>query len=243
MQHKFLILEDKVDHLQMLEKLILEVDASIRVYAVSTVEEAYRIAVEHNIDGFFVDIVLDPSKKGDASGIRFVKEIRDMRKYITTPVIFITSIEDPDYFAYRELKCFDYLEKPFDSIRLKQNIEKILQIPVAEEKDRILPFHRDGILYPISCKDIKYIISKHHLLDIHLADGTVFEAQYRPVKMILEDADYSAFFQCSKSTIVNRSFVYNLDVANRYLVMKDSDERVSIGVTFKNTVKELFNGT
>jgi len=243
MQHKFLILEDKEDQLQMLSQLVREVDSSIRIYEVSNVEQAYRLAIEHTIDAFFVDIVLDTSKKGDASGVRFVKELRSMRKYITTPVIFVTSLEDPDYYAYRELKCFDYLEKPYDPKRVKENIEKLLQIPVVEKKDCFLPFHKDGILYPIRCDDIKYITSRHHMVDVHLADGTVFEAQYRPVKAILEEADCDDLFQCSKSTVVNRNFVHYVDITNRYLSIKGTAEQVSVGITFKTMVKEMFYGS
>ena len=78
----------------MLKKLVLEVDPSVKVYTASASGPAYEILMERTIDVFLVDIILDTSKPGDASGMRLVENVRKLEKYMFTPVVFITSLED-----------------------------------------------------------------------------------------------------------------------------------------------------
>lgn len=63
---------------------------------------------------FVVDIVLDIAMPNDASGIKFARDMRNLQQYKFTPIIFLTSLHDPEIYAYRELHCYGYVEKPFD---------------------------------------------------------------------------------------------------------------------------------
>lgn len=212
----------------------------IRIFATGNVSDAYRYAQEQTIDCFFIDIMINGEKKGDTSGIRFVQSIRQIQKYITTPVLFVTGLEDPGLFTYKELHCFDYIEKPFDENRIKENIEKILQIPVRQKSERTLVFRKNGILYPIRCEEIRYIQSKHHVLQIHLVNQTVFEAKYRTFQEIMDEAVSRELFQCSRDTIVNQKYIHHIDLANRYITLKDDCTTISIGMKYKKKVAELF---
>ena len=60
------------------------------------------------------------------------------------------------------------------------------------------------------------------------------------IKKLLEDADSPDFIQCSRSTIVNRRYINNVDFSNRIIHLKDGMGRVDIGITFKNSLKEMF---
>ncbi|MDO5154382.1 MAG: LytTR family DNA-binding domain-containing protein [Eubacteriales bacterium] len=240
MQRNFLILEDNSPQREMLSAYVKNISSDIRVFATDDVSQAYRFAQEQTMDCFMVDIILNVEKKGDTSGVRFVQSIRQMSKYYNTPVLFITSLEDPSSYAYRELHCFDYIEKPFDQKRIKANVEKILQIPVVRESEKTLVFRKDGILYPIPCEDILYIQCVHHVVQIHLKNQTVFEAQYRTCQEILDEADSRTLFQCNRNTIVNQQYVYNVDLVNRFITLMNQNEKISIGGTYKKKVAELF---
>lgn len=240
MRRNFLILEDDEAQLEMLCQIVMQMDSDIQVYTSMRVADACRIVQEHTIDCFLVDIILDTGKSGDTSGAKFVQFIRSMSKYYTTPVLFITSLEDPGNYAYKELHCFDYIEKPFDKERIKANIRKVLQIPVAREADKTLIFRKDGILYPIRCEEICYIQNRNHVQYIHLNNQTVFEVQYRTCQDILEEADSQELFQCSRNMIVNRKYVYNIDLVNGYITLKEDGKHLPIGITFKKKVAELF---
>ena len=235
-----MILEDNETQLEMLSQIVRKMSPDIYVYALTNVEEAYRVVMEHTIDCFFVDIILNPTQKGDTSGAKFVQDIRKISKYYTTPVLFITSLEDPENYAYKDLHCFDYIEKPFKEERIKANIQKVLQIPAVREEDKSLLFRKDGILYPVRCEEIYYIQNRNHVQYIHLSDDTVFEVKYRSCQAILSEADSNNLFQCSRNIIVNRQHIYNVDLVNNCITLKGNGGCLPIGITFKKKVVELF---
>ena len=156
MRKSVLIIEDNLEQLEMLKKLVLEVEPETVVYTASALGPAYEILMERTIDVFLVDIILDTNKPGDASGMRLVERIRTIEKYMFTPVLFVTSLEDSTKYAYTDLKCYEYIEKPFDPERVKQYIKKALNYSTMREKEATLFFRKDGIIYPIKVKEILY---------------------------------------------------------------------------------------
>ena len=90
-----LILEDNRQILNVLEKLVLSVAEDEKVYVTDNVGEAYKIAMEISIDVFMLDIILYGDKKGDTSGMQYAQSMRKLERYRFTPIIFITSVEDP----------------------------------------------------------------------------------------------------------------------------------------------------
>ena len=80
MKKTVLIIEDQPIQMEMLKKLVLEVDGTAIVYTAGDAGTAYQILMEKTIDVFLVDIILDTSVPGDTSGIRLVKRIRKIKK-------------------------------------------------------------------------------------------------------------------------------------------------------------------
>lgn len=240
MKKSVLIIEDNLNQSQMLKKLVLEVDGNVTVYTASASGPAYEILMERTIDVFLVDIILDTTKPGDASGMRLVEKIRSIKKYMFTPVLFITSLEDSTKYAYTNLKCFEYIEKPFDPEVVKCMVEKALNFSTTREKDTTLYFRKDGVIYPIKVKNIIYIENINHVMHIHLTKGKPFEISYKTCKQILEEADDDNLLQCSRGVIVNKEYIENIDVVSRYITMKGISEKVEIGFTYKKKVLREF---
>ena len=128
-----LILEDKQKHLEALKKIISEVSSDVCIFTASNVLEAATIAVENTIHVFLVDIILTPNNPGDTLGIRFAENIRNVSKYEFTPLVFITSLEDPELNAYKRLNCLAYIEKTFDKQRVQEVIKKALRFPLPRQ--------------------------------------------------------------------------------------------------------------
>ena len=149
MKKNVLIIEDNINQLRMLRKLVLETSENAVVYAEANSADAYKVLMENTIDVFLVDIILDTTKPGDTSGIKLVEKIRNIPKYMFTPVLFITSLEDPKNYAYTDLNCLGYVEKPFSVEKVKKLLQKALNYTTEKEKDITICFRRDGILYPI----------------------------------------------------------------------------------------------
>lgn len=231
-----LIIEDEPIQLEVLEKLVLEVDAGVVVYKANNTATAYQILMERTIDLFLVDIILDDDKSSDASGVRLVEQMRKIPKYVLTPVLFITSLEDTTGYAYKDLNCLGYVEKPFSPEHVKQLVKKAFYFPTIKSQNATFCFRKDGILYPVKIADIVYMDSANRMINIHTANGDVLEVPYKTLKEILDEMDADCMMQCSRRTIVNKDYILNLDIANRYITLKNSTGKLEIGKVYGKKV-------
>lgn len=238
---KILILEDNPVALEHLANIVQEVNTQNVVFAFNNVKDAYQCAVERTIDLFLVDIILNPNRPVDASGLTFVENLRRIEYYSFTPVIFVTSLDDARMQTYENLHCYSYIEKPFDPNRLKQIVEQCLKFPSnPKEAPKTLYFRKEGIIYTAEREDIVYAESINHVMHIHTKQGDVLKIPYITLKNLLEQADSADIIQCSRNTIVNKKYVLNVDIPNRFIQLKGDFGRIEIGVIFKKSVKDGF---
>lgn len=236
-----LIIEDDKEQLKMLRQLILDINGNTVVYMAENVAEAYQLLLEKTIDVFLVDIILDKTRSGDASGIRLVEKLRQIPKYYFTPVIFVTSMEDQEMHAYKNLNCFGYIEKPYNPLQVKEKVEKALHYTTEREKDVTIPLKKDNVLYPVKLKDIVYMESVMHIMHIHLTNGEVLDIPYITCKRILEEADtFGNLLPCARGVLVNRDYIYGIDLTNKYLILKDNYGMITIGGKYKKKLLEEF---
>ena len=244
MKKVVLIVEDDADQLEMLRQLVWRTNENTEIYTADNAMQAYKIFMEKTIDVLLADIILDTSRPGDVSGIHLVESFRKVPKYMFTPVIFVTSLEDPTMYAYTDLNCIGYIEKPFDPKQIMRLVERALNNTTMREKEVSLSFRKDGIWYPIRVEEIVYMESIKHIMHIHLKNGSVPEFPYVTCKQIMEESDVGPLVQCNRSTIVNKDYVESIDIQNKYIVFKDNLGRVDIGVTYKKKIATEFgNGS
>jgi DNA-binding LytR/AlgR family response regulator len=235
-----LILEDNQETLKVLNKIVRSVAPADEIYLADNVADAYRIAMESSINVFLIDIVLDTKRNSDTSGIKYVEKIRGVERYFFTPVIFITSLEDPELYTYRNLHGFGYIEKPFHANQVAELVKQALKYQTQKEDETTLFFRKDGILYPAPCKNISYIELVNRMLHVHMTSGEELVMPYKTFKEVLSEANYSGFVQCSRSCVVNRHHIANIDKPNRLITMRKTREQLEIGITFaKRFYKEM----
>lgn len=237
---KVLILEDNIETLLYLKKLLLTINSDIEVLTFSNMEGVYEVVLNSYIDLFIVDIIINPDSPGDTSGIRFAEKVRMITKYEFTPIIFITSLEDPKLYAFKTLHSFEYIEKPFDEEYVKSVIIQALRFPVTKSIDHILHFRRDGILFSIKCSEIIYIESVRHKQYFHLCSGAVEVIPYKTCSQILKEADCSDLLQCGRDLIINRRYIENVDLVNMYIKMKSLAKPLEIGITYRRQMAKEF---
>lgn len=233
---RILILEDDAEMRQHLCQIIEGLHKNVEVYCVDNMKDAYNLAMEHHIHLFLVDIVLNHANPGDVSGLRFVQEIRGVKRYEYIPIIFITILQDPRMFSFTQLKCYDFIEKPFDEAVVRKNILKALDVPLAEEEERIVFYRKDGIAFSMSPDEIYYIDVRRRNLTVYCVSG-IMEIPYKTCKEILKEIGSKFFAQCSRYTIINKRYVEHIDYARRYIKMKDIKEYIEIGAIIKNKFK------
>lgn len=240
MVKQILVLEDNPTTLEYITTIINEIDIMNRVVACSDIRDAYQYILEKNIDLFIIDIILDTSRPGDSSGLKFVDSIRRIDRYAFTPVIFVTSLEDARLYTYEKLHCYSFIEKPFDPNKLKEMVIQCLNFPSVEQKRKTMYFRKEGIILAVDREDISYVESVNHVLNIHTIQGDLLSIPYVTLKKFLSDADSDDFIQCSRSTAVNRCYIKNIDITNRVIQIKKQMGTVEIGVMYKKGLKEIF---
>lgn len=237
---KVLILEDHPLTLMHLTELVRELNTKCVVFSYENVNDAYKCAMERKMDLFIVDIILDTNCPGDASGLKFVESIRHVEYYSFTPIIFVTSLEDAKSYTYMNLHCYSFIEKPFDTEHVKQTVEQCLKFPGGDKDTKTLYFRKDGIILAVEREDIVYVESINHIIYIHPQSGDVLKIPYITLKKFLEESDSVDMIQCSRSTVVNKKFVRNVDIPNRIIQLNGEFGKVEIGVMFKKYVKDSF---
>ena len=227
-----LIIEDNPTSMEMLARIVNEVDPEIAVYRAVNQNEAYAAAMKVTMDLFLVDIILDTKNPGDVSGVTFANRIRMVEKYKYAPMIFITALEDARMYAYSDLHCYYYLEKPYDADKARKVIKEALEVPQKKNIPHDVFFRKDGILYKKNISEVIYIENVKGGQTVHFTDGDL-RLSYKPCKTILEELDSEKFLQCSRYMIVNRDFVDAVDTVNRYITLRGGYGQIELGLTFK----------
>lgn len=232
-----LILDNDSAMRDALEKIIQEVDRDIIIYKADTLATAYQTVVEHDISLFLLDIIIDVSKRGDVSGLTFIEKIRALERYAFVPVIFITTLADPELFAYRTLHCYGYVQKPVLFEEVKQLIKQALKFEQPVKGDGYVYFRKDGVIYAVDKKEIIYVNSHAGKVTIKTVSGDLV-VYYRNCREILLELDSDQFIQCNRGTIVNKTYIANVDIVNRVIHLRDDIGDIEISVRMKKKLME-----
>ncbi|MBE5933245.1 MAG: response regulator transcription factor [Lachnospiraceae bacterium] len=233
---QILILEDNVNQMKILSTIVKSID-DVQVFEAHNVADANSLLYSNDFDVFLIDIVLNTEKKGDLSGIEFVKYVRDMKKYEFAPIIFITSLEDPKLCAYKDMRCFDYIEKPFSKEYVIKTIEKALEFPKKKVEKEIAYFKKEGILYSVRIDEVTHIIINRTGVDIYTTKD-ILKLGYQTATDILKQLDSKYFLLCNRSTIINVNYIEYADFSNRYIKVNGIKSVIEIGAIMLKNVKE-----
>ena len=237
-----LILEDNTREMERLVKIVTKMELEITVKCACNLEQAYHMAMENTIDVFLLDIILEPRVSGDASGVKFADNIRGVERYRFTPIIFTTSLEDPNLYAYSDIHCYSYIEKPYDADRVSAVIAEALRMPLESQKAGNVYYKKRGFLHKLSKDQIIYIENNRSGRVVHTTSDERYMA-YKPCKKILAELGADKFIQCNRFVIVNRDFIDTIDPVNRYITLKGCKEVLEIGVIYKKSfLRDVFNG-
>lgn len=239
---KVMILEDSPNTRECLEKLVKETDSDVYVFGLSNVKDAYQVMMEHTIDLFIIDIILDVRQSGDISGLYFAERVRAVEKYLFTPMIFVTSLDDAKHITYERLHCYSFIEKPFDPYQVRSVIEQCLKYSAQGFADRIVYFRSEGVIFSINLAEVIYVESKNRSLYIYMRNEEVVKLPYLTIKAFLQEADSSNLLQCSRSFVVNIAFIRNIDITNRMIILSNGYQ-VEIGLKYKKVLRDFIHAS
>lgn len=243
MEKAVLVLENEENRASRIIDIIHDTLEYVQVYRVKDIGEAYRILVERTIDIFVVNVVVECENATDTAGMNLVARIREIPKYEQTPIILISSLEDSDMYACKELNCLGYLDRSFPMEKMKELLIKASCYQTWRSNGRTLFFRKNKVLYSVPVKDVVYMEKMPNAVVVHKNDG-IMEIPYVSLKDILYVADSSSLFLCNRGTVVNKDYVYAVDVTNRLIMLRGNYKSLDIGVTHVKQVQiELLSQT
>lgn len=236
-----LIVEDQKESRDILYNIIKGYGSNneIHIEQASNYDEAVKMLESGKMySGFFIDINLNIDNEDDISGIEFAKYLRTNRKYEFVPVIMVTSIAAMEMTAFREIHCYQYIVKPYDIQTVEEVVKKIVMHDKVAE-DRYIMVKKDGINYKIKCDAIQYIQAVTRGIQIKLTKENI-KIPYLTIKKFMTMVEEQDFIQCHRMYVVNKKHIDNIDLVNRMIKLEDGST-VEIGLTYKDSLKEMIN--
>jgi len=236
---KVLILEDNRESRRALGELLHQISGEIEVLSVDSRAEAEKEADAGDIDLFLLDINLNIRDDSDTTGLEFAKELRERPEYSFTPIVFISSYPGFELNSYRETGCYSFITKPFRKSEVEKIVRKLINSNSTDEEEKFVTVKKDGVNYRIKQADIVVIQAISRGVSIALRKETM-DVKYLTIKESLELLkDSPEFVQCHRNAIVNMHYVESFDPVNRMLQLSSYDEPVEVGITYKQTMKDL----
>lgn len=158
-----LLVEDDKAAALVIEQYIRRLSAGHRLATFSNAAQALAWVREHRTDLFILDIQL-PDYRGTELG----KQIRSIPEYRFTPILFTTELAGEELSAYREIKCYDYLVKPFTEAQFQQAFSAALEMGrYIEYRPAVLRIEQKQFVFEYDLKNILYAESFGKQVVIH----------------------------------------------------------------------------
>lgn len=233
---RVLIVEDNTYSGEIIVDIVKKAEKGIEVLWTDNVSDAYRWAMEYAIDVFIIDIVLDSRQANDVSGLGFARSIRKLADYKLTPLIFISSKQVPKLNLFQSVHCYSVLEKPIFESELQEALENILCKSICHVPGDFIDFRVNGVIYPISVEQIVYIEYVHGVLNVH-ATSDVLKVPYYSLKEVERKVDGKNFLRCSRTLLVNKHYISEIDLVNRYIRLCGDYGKLEIGSAMKKRLR------
>ncbi|EGQ27724.1 response regulator [Mammaliicoccus sciuri] len=229
-----LIVEDDQAIQKFLQNALETLPQVFNVYLTDSAAKAMNLAQDIKIDFFIVDIQLV-----DYKGTDLVKQLRTMPAYMYTPIVFETAVLTEELYAYRELKCFYYLVKPFTQLECQKVIQDVLQYLSHFEMDEgKIRIEQKGFIFEYLLKDLFYIESFGKKICLHIKrDGILLNEMISSysLKASMELLD-DRFVQVHKSFIINQDMVEQIDKVGQTIRLRGVDTLIPIGLKYRQYI-------
>lgn len=209
----------------------------MEIYVANTLEEAGIIIEDIDIDVLILDSVYKGMALEKYPGIMWAQKIREYEKYISLPIIFISSLSEPKMYAYREINCMGFLPRQFNGEELKRILEKAMYHSTFREGDKSICVRAQGILYPFQIKDILYVEVLNRILYIYRTNGEVLEMHHKPLRDFQAEVDSKCLIQCNKSMLINTLYVSEVNEKEGYVTLSREDVRLLVGKKYLDEVR------
>jgi len=232
-----LIVEDIREQRNYLIENASKFNSGIRIYSTDSKSEALEIVKDNDIGAFFIDIQLT-----DGNGIDLAKEIRKIKKYQFTPIVFITGVRTKEMEAFHDVHCYDYILKPYTRKTISDIMARIMVDYFDPGRDEIQYLSLDfkGVKQRIVVKDIVMVESRNRRIFIRTQYEEI-KYKYLNITQFAKELN-DQFLQIHQSILINCDYIEKIDMAHNYIKLKGLPDCVPIGVSYKKKVGEQISG-
>ena len=180
-------------------------------------------------------ILLDIEWERERTGIDIAEELYKLSPH--SKIIYVTG--NSERFSQRiflhKANLSGFLTKPVDAGLLYANLKKVADaIPYQEQPALVLRRHGAPVSIPL--REIFYIESQGHTVEVHTAEETVIS--YERLESLLQTLS-TGFYQCHKSYIVNMSQIRRFQSSD---VLLKNGETVPVSrARYAKTKEAYFN--
>ncbi len=125
---KLLIVDDVEANLLSFKGILARLDLAI--YGASSGSEALKILMKEDIDIVLLDVQMP-----DINGFEVAKLMRENRRTMNIPIIFITAINKEEQYMFKgyELGAVDYLYKPISNELLRSKVKVFVKLQLQSK--------------------------------------------------------------------------------------------------------------
>lgn len=231
-----LVVEDDLNIQKLIVSAIKELANTNQIFTSISAAEALQIAKENSIDLFLFDIQLT-----DYKGTQLAKELREMPAYQYCPMIFATALANEELNAYREIKCYSFLIKPFTHEEVKQVVSEAIDYCQQFNKpQKTIRIEQKSHIFEYALDDILYIESFRKQMTLHLrtSQNAIIEEVISgyTLKGMLELIADDSFIQAHKSYLINQQFVTKIDKVAGLIYLKGVSTPIPIGNKYRDQI-------
>ena len=235
---QILLVEDEEPASKLIKQYVEQFCVDCQCASFPSAAQALAWARTYRADLFILDIQLP-----DYRGTELARQIRAMPDYRFTPILFTTELAGEELSAYREIKCYDFLVKPFTEEQFRTAVTSALELGQRmETRPIVLRVEQRQFLFEYDLQNILYIESFGKRAVIHsVAAGRILADQVSGYSLarFLELAGPGRLIQCHKSYLINPVRLEKMDKQRRLLWLRDCPDPIPIGEKYQGNLREV----
>lgn len=146
---KILLVEDNQAAVVKIRQFIENIDTVLELLTCKEAGAAYILAQKQKVDLFILDIQLK-----DYKGTSLAAQLRGLPEYKYTPIIFESALAGEELSAYREVKCYGFLIKPYTEAEFRAvPFVMLWDFPlICIRRKNIFRLSRSSLFWTILCQ-------------------------------------------------------------------------------------------
>lgn len=238
---KIVLVEDDAAAEALIRQYVEQLPGGHELVVFPSASPALDWARDHSAGLFILDIQL-PDYRGTELG----RQLRALSEHRFTPILFTTELAGEELAAYREIKCYDFLVKPFTQAQFSRAVTDALELGARlAPAPAILRVEQKQFIFEYEMKNILYIESFGKRAVIHSTAGDRVLSD--PISgyslaRLLELAGPGGLVQCHKSYLINPARLSRIDKRGRQLWLTGCADSIPIGEKFQDNLRAQKEG-